>query len=44
MVKLYVKKIKDGTIKLADVPSKWHDAVAAALEAEGWTEENNNQL
>lgn len=44
MVKLYLKKIKDGTITLADVPKKWYDAVAAALEAEGWSEENRNQL
>ena len=44
MVKLYVKKIKDGTIKVADVPSRWYDDVAAALEAEGWVEDSMNQL
>lgn len=31
MVKLYVRKIRNGELELADVPTRWRDAVAAAL-------------
>lgn len=31
MVKFYVRKIKDGTITLDDVPERWKAAVAAEL-------------
>lgn len=33
MVSFYVTQIRLGNITLADVPDKWRDAVAAALEA-----------
>ena len=32
MVALYVRKIRAGKMTLEDVPARWHDAVAAALE------------
>lgn len=32
MVKLYVKRIKQGRMTLEDVPERWRDAVAAALQ------------
>lgn len=32
MVNFYVKRIKDGKMTLEDVPARWHDAVAKALE------------
>lgn len=31
MVKLYVKKIKNGEMTLEDVPARWYEAVKAAL-------------
>lgn len=33
MVKIYVRKIRAGEMTLEDVPTRWRDAVAAALEA-----------
>ena len=32
MVALYVRKIRAGKMTLEDVPARWYDAVAAALE------------
>ena len=32
MVRIYVKRIKAGQMKLADVPARWYEAVKAALE------------
>ena len=32
MVVLYVRKIRAGKMTLEDVPMRWRDAVAAALE------------
>lgn len=34
MVAFYVKRINDDKMELADVPPKWHDAVAAELGRE----------
>lgn len=34
MVKLYVRLIKTGSMTLEDVPAKWREAVAEALENE----------
>lgn len=31
MSKIYFRKIKAGTMTLADVPSHWHDAVDALM-------------
>lgn len=31
MVKIYVRKIRNGQMTLDDIPSRWHDAVEAAL-------------
>lgn len=31
MVKLYVKKIKNGEMTLEEVPARWYEAVKAAL-------------
>ncbi len=32
MVNFYVRRIKAGKMTLEEVPIRWHDAVAAALE------------
>lgn len=32
MVKIYVRKIKAGQMTIDEVPQRWRDAVAAALE------------
>ena len=34
MVNFYVRRIKAGKMSLSDVPAKWYDAVAEALENE----------
>lgn len=34
MVKIYVRKILAGAMTLADVPERWKDAVAIALQSE----------
>ncbi len=34
MVKIYVRKIRAGTMTLEDVPDRWRDAVAAVLAEE----------
>lgn len=34
MVALYVKVIRDGKMTLKQVPSRWHDVVAAELKKE----------
>ena len=31
MVKLYVKRIREGSMTLEEVPAKWREAVKAAL-------------
>ena len=33
MVKIYVRKIKAGQLTIDEVPQRWREAVAAALEA-----------
>lgn len=33
MVKLYVKRIKAGLMKIDEVPERWRDAVREALDA-----------
>ena len=33
MAAIYVRWIKAGKMTLEDVPARWHDAVAALLEA-----------
>lgn len=33
MVKIYVRKIRNGEMSLADVPIKWREQVAEALNA-----------
>ena len=35
MVALYVKRILEGKMTLEQVPARWHEAVAEALDAEG---------
>lgn len=35
MVRFYVYRITKGLMTLDQVPSRWHDAVAAELEASG---------
>ena len=32
MVKIYVRKIKAGQLTIDEVPERWREAVAAALE------------
>lgn len=32
MVKIYVRKIKAGQLTIDEVPQRWREAVAAALE------------
>lgn len=32
MVKLYIRKIADGTMTIEDVPARWREEVRAALE------------
>ena len=32
MVKIYVRKIRAGQMTIDDVPQRWREAVAAALE------------
>lgn len=34
MVALYVKRIREGRMTLGQVPARWRDAVAEALEGE----------
>ena len=34
MVKLYVKRIREGKMALEEVPPRWHDAVEEALKDE----------
>lgn len=33
MVKLYVKRIKQGLMSLSEVPERWREAVKEALDA-----------
>ena len=35
MVNFYVNRIKQGKMKLEDVPERWYEAVRQALEDEG---------
>lgn len=36
MVKFYVNRIKQGKMKLKDIPPRWYEAVRQALIDEGW--------
>ena len=36
MVKFYVNRIKQGKMKLENVPEMWREAVRQALIDEGW--------
>lgn len=36
MVKLYVRKIKEGTFTLEQVPPRWYDEVKAVLIEDGF--------
>lgn len=38
MVKLYVRKIKEGTFTLEQVPAHWYEEVKAVLIADGFME------
>lgn len=38
MVKLYVRKIKEGTFELENVPAHWYEEVKAVLIADGFME------
>lgn len=40
MVNFYVNRIKQGKMKLKDVPERWREAVRQALEDEGWPVDN----
>lgn len=39
MVKLYVRKIKEGTFELEKVPAHWYEDVKAVLIADGFLTE-----
>lgn len=43
MVKLYVRKIKEGTFELERVPARWYDEVKAVLIADGFMEEETEE-
>ena len=36
MVNFYVNRIKQGKMKLKDVPERWYEAVKEALINDGW--------
>ena len=43
MVKLYVRKIKEGTFELENVPAHWYEEVKAVLIADGFMEEETEE-
>ena len=43
MVKLYVRKIKEGTFTLEQVPARWYEEVKAVLIADGFMEEETEK-
>ena len=43
MVKLYVRKIKEGTFTLEQVPARWYEEVKAVLIADGFMEEETEE-
>ena len=42
MAKIYYQRVRDGAMTLEQVPALWRDAVAALLEADKTTPENEN--
>lgn len=43
MVKLYVRKIKEGTFELERVPAYWYEEVKAVLIADGFLKEETKE-
>lgn len=43
MVKLYIRKIKEGTFALEKVPAHWYEEVKAILIADGFLKEDKEE-
>lgn len=43
MVKLYVRKIKEGTFELERVPARWYEEVKSVLIADGFLKEETKE-